>query len=78
MNLPIHAGEIQARQLGVAAYAFDDAAHPVVDQVGELVLTEPLPSMPGGLLGRYRVAPATENRILTNGRAYGGMGTSFA
>ena len=46
VNLPIHAGEIQARQLGVAAYAFDEQGRKVVDQVGELVLTEPLPSMP--------------------------------
>jgi acetoacetyl-CoA synthetase len=48
VNLPIYAGEIQARQLGVAAYAFNEQAEPVVDQVGELVLTEPLPSMPVG------------------------------
>ena len=59
VNLPIYAGEIQARQLGVAAYAFDDQGHSVVDQVGELVLTEPLPSMPVGFWGdadgsRYR------------------------
>jgi acetoacetyl-CoA synthetase len=59
VNLPIYAGEIQARQLGVAAYAFDDQGKSVVDQVGELVLTEPLPSMPVGFWGdkdgsRYR------------------------
>jgi len=59
VNLPIHAGEIQARQLGVAAYAFDEQGRPVVDQVGELVLTEPMPSMPVGFWGdtdgsRYR------------------------
>ena len=59
VNLPIHAGEIQARQLGVAAYAFNEQAEPVVDQVGELVLTELLPSMPVGFWGdqdgsRYR------------------------
>src|SRR6185369_10700439 len=59
VNLPIYAGEIQARQLGVAAYAFDDQGKAVVDQVGELVLTEPLPSMPVGFWGdkdgsRYR------------------------
>jgi acetoacetyl-CoA synthetase len=59
VNLPIYAGEIQARQLGVAAYAFNDQAQPVIDEVGELVLTEPLPSMPVGFWGdkdgsRYR------------------------
>ena len=59
VNLPIYAGEIQARQLGVAAYAFDEQGRSLVDQVGELVLTEPLPSMPVGFWGdkdgsRYR------------------------
>ncbi len=59
VNLPIYAGEIQARQLGVAAYSFDEQARSVVDEVGELVLTEPLPSMPVGFWGdadgqRYR------------------------
>lgn len=43
---PIYAGEIQARQLGVAAYAFDERGQPVIDEVGELVITQPLPSMP--------------------------------
>jgi acetoacetyl-CoA synthetase len=59
VNLPIYAGEIQARQLGVAAYAFDENARPVVNEVGELVITEPMPSMPVGFWGdadgsRYR------------------------
>ncbi len=44
--LPVNAGEIQCRELGVAAYAFDDAGQAVVDQVGELVITRPMPSMP--------------------------------
>lgn len=44
--LPVNAGEIQCRELGVAAYAFDEAGNPVVDEVGELVITEPMPSMP--------------------------------
>jgi acetoacetyl-CoA synthetase len=44
--LPVNAGEIQCRELGVAAYAFDEAGRPVVDQVGELVITKPMPSMP--------------------------------
>jgi acetoacetyl-CoA synthetase len=48
VTLPIYAGEIQARQLGVAAFAFDEQGRKVVDEVGELVLTEPLPSMPVG------------------------------
>jgi acetoacetyl-CoA synthetase len=45
-TLPVTAGEIQCAELGVAAYAFSDAGEPVVDEVGELVITKPMPSMP--------------------------------
>jgi acetoacetyl-CoA synthetase len=44
--LPVTAGEIQCRELGVAAFAFNDAGQVVVDEVGELVITLPMPSMP--------------------------------
>jgi acetoacetyl-CoA synthetase len=44
--LPVHAGEIQCRGLGAKIEAFDEGGKAVVDRVGELVLTEPLPSMP--------------------------------
>lgn len=44
--LPVNAGEIQCRELGVAAYAFDESGKTVVDEVGELVITKPMPSMP--------------------------------
>jgi acetoacetyl-CoA synthetase len=44
--LPVHAGEIQCRCLGVKAEAFDAQGQPVIDEVGELVITEPMPSMP--------------------------------
>jgi acetoacetyl-CoA synthetase len=44
--LPIYAGEIQGAALGAKVQAFDDAGEPVVDEVGELVITEPMPSMP--------------------------------
>jgi acetoacetyl-CoA synthetase len=44
--LPVHAGEIQCRCLGAKVEAFDDEGHPVIDEVGELVITEPMPSMP--------------------------------
>ena len=59
--LPVHAGEIQGRALGVAAAAFDERGRPVIDQVGELVVTEPMPSMPLKLWGdpdgsRYRAS----------------------
>ena len=58
-TLPVYAGEIQARHLGVAAHAFNDRGEQVIDEVGELVITEPMPSMPVGFWGdtdgtRYR------------------------
>ena len=44
--LPVRAGLIQCRGLGVKIEAFDDAGQSVTDQVGELVLTAPFPAMP--------------------------------
>ena len=44
--LPVYSGEIQCRSLGAKVEAFDEEGNPVVGKVGELVLTEPLPSMP--------------------------------
>lgn len=44
--LPVRAGEIQCRCLGVKAEAFDEQGRAVLDQVAELVVTEPMPSMP--------------------------------
>jgi acetoacetyl-CoA synthetase len=46
--LPVYAGELQARSLGAKVEAFDEEGRPLVDAVGELVLTEPMPSMPLG------------------------------
>lgn len=48
VTLPVYAGEIQAPALGVAAHAYNERGEPVVNQVGELVITEPMPSMPVG------------------------------
>lgn len=45
-TLPVTAGEIQCAELGVAAYAFNEAGQSVIDEVGELVITKPMPSMP--------------------------------
>jgi acetoacetyl-CoA synthetase len=45
-SLPVYAGEIQVRSLGCAVYAFNERGESVVNQVGELVVTEPMPSMP--------------------------------
>ena len=50
-TLPVYRGELQARALGAAVEAFNEAGAPVVDEVGELVLTEPMPSMPLFLWG---------------------------
>jgi acetoacetyl-CoA synthetase len=44
--VPVRDGEIQCRMLGVAVEAWDDGGHPVIDEVGELVVTKPMPSMP--------------------------------
>ena len=44
--LPVYPGEIQCRALGAKVESFDGHGHPVVGEVGELVVTEPLPSMP--------------------------------
>jgi acetoacetyl-CoA synthetase len=43
---PVLAGELQGRSLGAAIAAFDADRQPLVDAVGELVLTQPMPSMP--------------------------------
>ena len=44
--LPVHAGELQCRCLGVKAEAFDESGASLVNRVGELVISEPMPSMP--------------------------------
>lgn len=43
---PIYAGEIQGASLGARVQAFNEDGEPVVGDVGELVITEPMPSMP--------------------------------
>ncbi len=45
---PVYAGEIQTRMLGCAMAAFDENGKEVVGEVGELVVTAPMPSMPVG------------------------------
>ncbi|WP_169064691.1 acetoacetate--CoA ligase [Geodermatophilus dictyosporus] len=44
--LPVTAGELQRPMLGVAAAAWDEEGRPVTGELGELVITEPMPSMP--------------------------------
>ncbi|MDO5289634.1 MAG: acetoacetate--CoA ligase [Pseudomonadota bacterium] len=60
-ELPQRPGMMQCRMLGAAVQAWDDAGQPVIGQVGELVCTQPIPSMPLYLLGdtdgaRYRAS----------------------
>jgi acetoacetyl-CoA synthetase len=43
---PVYRGELQARSLGAKIEAWDDAGRPLTNEVGELVITEPMPSMP--------------------------------
>ena len=44
--LPVYRGELQGRALGAKVEAFDEDGNSVIDEVGELVITEPMPSMP--------------------------------
>jgi acetoacetyl-CoA synthetase len=59
--LPVYRGELQARALGAAVEAWDEDGNSVIDEVGELVVTEPMPSMPVFFWGdpdgsRYRAS----------------------
>jgi acetoacetyl-CoA synthetase len=59
--LPVHLGEMASRALGVDAQAWNSAGEPVIDEVGELVIAQPMPSMPIGFWNdpdgrRYRDA----------------------
>jgi acetoacetyl-CoA synthetase len=60
-TVPVRRGEIQVRHLGSKIESFDEAGNAVIDEVGELVITEPMPSMPVGFWNdpggvRYREA----------------------
>jgi len=43
---PVYEGELQGRSLGCDVQAFDEDANALVGEVGELVITQPMPSMP--------------------------------
>ncbi len=58
---PVYRGELQGRALGAAVEAWDEDGNAVIDEVGELVVTEPMPSMPVRFWGdedgsRYRAS----------------------
>ncbi|HEY0902899.1 MAG TPA: acetoacetate--CoA ligase [Marmoricola sp.] len=60
-TLPVYAGQISCRCLGAAVAAYDESGKPVTGRLGELVIEEPMPSMPVGFWGdadgsRYRAA----------------------
>jgi acetoacetyl-CoA synthetase len=44
--VPVYEGELQARSLGASVEAWDPDGKPLIGEVGELVITEPMPSMP--------------------------------
>ncbi len=43
---PVYSGEIQCRALGCSLEAFDENGKSLTDEVGEMVITKPMPSMP--------------------------------
>jgi acetoacetyl-CoA synthetase len=49
--LPVYEGELQCRALGCAVEAWDERGRSLTDEVGELVITKPMPSMPLFLWG---------------------------
>jgi acetoacetyl-CoA synthetase len=49
-NLPVRAGEIQCKGLGVDVVAVDEGGNDVIDEPGELVCRQPIPSMPVSFL----------------------------
>jgi acetoacetyl-CoA synthetase len=60
-TVPVWPGELSAPYLGAAVEAWDESGQPVTGEVGELVITRPLPSMPVRFWGdadgsRYRDA----------------------
>jgi acetoacetyl-CoA synthetase len=59
--LPVRAGELQCRALGASVDAFDENGRSLTDETGELVITQPMPSMPVYLwndadFSRYRAS----------------------
>ena len=86
-QLPMVPGEMQCRMLGAAVEAWDTEGRPVVGAVGELVCTQPLPSMPLYLWGdtdgkRYLSSyfdmyPAGHGRQLGGGDGPATMGAAW-
>jgi len=45
-TLPVYLGELQSRSLGCDVHSWSEDGEPLVGEVGELVITQPMPSMP--------------------------------
>ncbi|MBP7273684.1 MAG: acetoacetate--CoA ligase [Saprospiraceae bacterium] len=43
---PVYEGEIQCRAMGCSMFSFNEKGEPIMDEVGEMVVTKPMPSMP--------------------------------
>ncbi|MHB8693586.1 MAG: acetoacetate--CoA ligase [Solirubrobacteraceae bacterium] len=62
VTLPVYLGELQARCLGASVEAWDPDGNPLTDEVGELVITKPMPTMPLYFWGdRAPNSPADES-----------------
>jgi acetoacetyl-CoA synthetase len=60
-TLPVYRGELQGRALGAKVESWDPEGHPHIDEVGELVITRPMPSMPLFLWGDEDGSRLTES-----------------
>lgn len=58
---PVYKGEIQCRALGCKLQAFSEQGKSLVNEVGEMVITEPMPSMPIGFWNDSNMARYTES-----------------
>ena len=78
--LPVRAGELQCPALGAKVEAFDTNGTSVVGEVGELVITRPLPSMPlySGTTTRRRYRGATSTFPGVGGTVTGSASTGTA
>ena len=72
--LPVYAGELQARSLGASIKAYNEEGMEIVDKIGELVITKPMPSMPL-YFGMIKTIKDTKKVILICIPAFGAMVT---
>jgi acetoacetyl-CoA synthetase len=76
--LPVYEGELQCRVLGCAVESWDERGKSLIDELGELVLTQPLPSMPLFLWGDDPApdagAGAQSELLDPNGSAHAAVG----